>query len=63
MARPMIGEMGWNAFIGCVRVDQGPDESFYPKIGGHPVYTFFDERIAGPTIVPDDRLSLSEAST
>ena len=63
MARAMIGEKSWNAFRRCARVNQGPDESFYLKIGGHAVYTFFDEQVAGPTVVPNDRPTLSEAST
>ena len=63
MARATKGEMGWNPIGGCVRVNQGPHKYFYLKIGGHLIYTFFDEQVAGPAIVPDDRLTLSEAST
>jgi len=40
MARAMTDEMG------CVRVNQGPDESSDLKIAGHQV--FFDEQVQVP---------------
>jgi len=55
--------MIWNALLGFIRVNKGPDERFDLKFGWHQVYTFFNEQVAVPMIVPDGRLTLGEAST
>lgn len=63
MARAKAGEAVWGAVLGLVRVNQGPDNFFYVKFGGHREYTIFPEQVAGFIKVANDWLFLSETST